>query len=199
VIDQTKRTGRAAPESAIDPFDPASLRLSQDFTTEIGVKKVLTRVPVRRPYKQDFVRVHPDPRYALDTASIELKDDGEWYLVAPAYRAPLAAEIKPVRLYTAITRQGALFLWPCRLVGPDGRSNPWFDTLLEAAELAKSRWVRVVADRNLGGYQAYAALDELSDPDWPAESLQQLLRVAFRDRYIDSIDHPVLKRLQGRL
>ena len=31
----------------LDPFDPANLRLSQSFTETVGVKKLLTTVPVR--------------------------------------------------------------------------------------------------------------------------------------------------------
>jgi hypothetical protein len=59
-----------------DPFDVASLRLSQNFTETAGVKKLLTTVPVRKPKKQEFVRVHPGEGYRLDVAMIELKDDG---------------------------------------------------------------------------------------------------------------------------
>jgi hypothetical protein len=40
-----------------DPFNPAALRLPQDFTASIGVKKVLTSIPCRKPHKQEFVLV----------------------------------------------------------------------------------------------------------------------------------------------
>ena len=39
-----------------DPFDPTRLRLSQDFGEQIGVKKALLTVPVRKPDRQWFVR-----------------------------------------------------------------------------------------------------------------------------------------------
>ena len=45
---------------APDPFDPAALRLDQIFTDGTAVKKLLTTIPVRKPSRQDFVRVHPD-------------------------------------------------------------------------------------------------------------------------------------------
>jgi len=41
-----------------DPFDPAKLRLTQDFTVATGVKKLLTTVPVRKPGKESFVQTH---------------------------------------------------------------------------------------------------------------------------------------------
>src|SRR5512132_2903350 len=69
---------------APDPFDPAALRLDQSFAETVGVRKLLTTVPVRKPNRQDFVRVHPDPAYRLMPAAIiELKDDREVYLVTP--------------------------------------------------------------------------------------------------------------------
>ena len=40
----------------LDPFDPAALRISQDFAASAGVEQVLATVPVRKPGKQDFVR-----------------------------------------------------------------------------------------------------------------------------------------------
>ena len=97
------------------------------------------RVPVRKPGPQEFVRVHPDPGHRLDTALIELKEERETYLLAPALRAELGDEAKPTRLYTAISRAGALFLWPVALPGPDGRRNPWHDSAHRAAELATRR------------------------------------------------------------
>ena len=52
-----------------DPFDPASLRLDQNFAETAGVKKLLTTVPVRKPNRQDFVRVHPDADFRLTPAA----------------------------------------------------------------------------------------------------------------------------------
>src|SRR5262245_30496713 len=67
-----------------DPFDPASLRLPQGFTAAAGVKKALLAVPIRKPDKSWFVRVHPDETYRLQTLVVELKEErgGETYLVA---------------------------------------------------------------------------------------------------------------------
>ena len=60
----------------LNPFDPASLRLDQTFTDGTAVKKLLTTIPVRKPSRQDFVRVHPGEDYRLSPAAIiELKDD----------------------------------------------------------------------------------------------------------------------------
>src|SRR5262249_19519994 len=50
------------PDSAPDPFDLDRLRLTADLAAAVGVKKLLTSVPIRKPSKEWFVRVHDDPR-----------------------------------------------------------------------------------------------------------------------------------------
>ena len=49
-----------------DPFNPAALRLDQSFADTVGVKKLLTTVPVRKPNRQDFVRVNADLRVSTN-------------------------------------------------------------------------------------------------------------------------------------
>jgi hypothetical protein len=113
-------TGTSTP----NPFDPASLRLDQNFAETVGVKKLLTTVPVRKANRQDFVRVHPDPAYRLTPAAIiELKEDREVYLVTPQMAMELPGEFKPAALFTSTNRQGVVFLWPVKLPGPDAAAR----------------------------------------------------------------------------
>ena len=107
-----------------NPFDDVeALRLSPDATT-VAVRRVITRVPVRKPGNQEFFRAHPDERYRIDTGIIDLRDDRESYLIHPQLREELADEIRAVRLYTCISRAGAVFLWAVPLPGT-GRSAEW--------------------------------------------------------------------------
>ena len=55
----------------------------------------------------------------------------------------------------------------------------------------------MVADLNLGAYEVYTASADLPAPEWPEMPFSELLRVAFKDRYLDTLDHPVLKLLRG--
>src|SRR5262249_1486659 len=125
-------------------------------------------VPCRKPEKSWFVRVHPDDRYFLQTAVIELREDRETYLVAPDLWPSLASEttFSPRALFTAVSRQGVVFLWPVRLPGPDGKSNPWNTSAVEAAQLARKSWVRVTANMALGAYEVLQATAELGEPEW---------------------------------
>jgi len=182
---------------ALDPFDPANLRLNQSFTETVGVKKLRLTVPVRKPSPQDFVRVHPNPEYRDNFPIIELKDEREEYIVTAGLVPELASEFVTKTLYTAVNRQGTLFFWPVRLPPPDGKQMEWWRSAREAAELAMSGWVRVKANMNLGAYDIYKAESTISDPEWPEEGFWDLIRLAFRDHLITTIDHPVIKRLRG--
>ena len=186
---------------AADPFDPAKLRLSQDFAANLGVKKKLMSVPVRKPDKTWFVRVHPDENYRLPTMVLELKEENEIYLIDPSLWPELATEttVSARVLFTAVNRQGVVFIWPVRLPGPDGRVDDWSRTSMEAAEMAMTKWVRVQANMSLGAYDVFEATADLPEPAWPKESLGELLRIAFKDKRIDSRDHPVLRKLRGEV
>src|SRR5262245_50358416 len=141
-----------------NPFDPAALRLDQSYADTVGVKKLLTTVPVRKPNRQDFVRVHPEPKYRLTPAAIiEVKEDREVYLVTPDMAQALPGEFATVTLFTTITRQGTLHIWPVKLPTPEGRQNEWHRSAAEGAERAMKKWVRVTASMSLGAYEIFEA------------------------------------------
>ena len=185
-------------DPAPDPFDLASLRLNPSFVETAGVKKLLTTVPVRRPNKQEYVRVHPSHDYRENFAVIDLKDDREDYLVRPEILPDLAGEVVYKTIFTAINRQGVVFLWPIRLPAPDDRKSDWPRSQREAAELAMRQWVRLKANMSLGAYEITMAESVMAEPVWPELSYQQLLSIAYRDRMITTLDHAVVKRLRGQ-
>jgi hypothetical protein len=187
---------------APDPFDPASLRLSGDFSAATGVKKALLSVPYGKPNKSWFVRTHPDrQRYWLPTAVIELKEDRETFLVAKPLWGELTTEptFKPKLIVPAMNRQGVLFLWGLNLPGPDNRVDEWSRTAQEAADRATRSWVRMVPNMALGAYDVWEAGSQLGEPVWPEIPLEDLLRIAFKGRLIDTLDHPKLRQLRGEV
>ena len=137
VVEDNSTLGDNSP-SAVDisssgTFRLESLRLSQDFASAIGVKKRITTVPVRKPNRQEFVRVHPDAAYRLDTAVVELKAERETYVVAPFLWTEIGGELIYKRLLLTMTRQNVLILWPIRLPGEDGRIDQWNQSAMIAA------------------------------------------------------------------
>ena len=179
-------------------IDLKSLRLSQDFGATLGVKKQVITVPVRKPGKQEFIRTHADPEFSLETAVIELKEEfSEIYLVDRSLWEELAGEITPLLLVSTITKQGVVFLWSLKLPGVDGRTNEWHRSALEAAKLAQTCWVRVSSNSGLGAYDLFTGPANIPEPVWPEITFDALIKVAFRDRFINTIDHPVVRRLRG--
>ena len=187
----------AADEASEDAF-LADLRLDQSYSdATVGVRRVLLTVPVRKPAKTDFFRVHP--QHSLDCFCVELKAEGEIYFVTQAL-APLISEFcEPVRLRLCVTRQGVAFLWPIKLPTEARRGDTWRRSAAEAAHLAESKWIRLAADMNLGAYQTFAAVADLGEPKWPTEPWVEILKIAMRDRRIDAEDHAVIRQLLGRV
>jgi hypothetical protein len=154
-------------------------------------------VPVRRPGPQDFFRVHPSPKYRELCAFIDLKEDRETYMVNLAAVPELQAESYIATLYTAITRTGVLFMWAVRVPATHGRVIGWHQSAAAAAQHAMRNWIRIKSNMNLGAYEIFEAASSIPDPEWPDLSFKDVYSIAFRDRLIDRLDHPVIKRLQG--
>jgi hypothetical protein len=192
-------TTKAERQTEVKPgtIDLEKLKLTQNFAANVGVKKALTMVPVRKPNRQEFVRVHPDQDYQFSTGVLELKEERETYLVDPDLWSELPGEIVPKILLTTINKQDVLTIWPIKLPGDDGRLNNWPESAMEAAQLAQSQWVRVAANMSLGGYETFIATGDLPEPEWPDKSMQEIMDIAFKGKYIDSISHPVFRRLRG--
>jgi hypothetical protein len=180
-----------------NPFDPSALALSQNFSEMVGVKKAVVTIPVRKPNRQEFIRVHPDLGYQVATAVLELKEERETYLVAQDVIPEISLELAPKLLVATTNRQGVLSIWPIRLPGVDGKIDDWNRSAMEAAGMARKGWVRMAANMSLGAYDIFEAIGNLPDPEWPEIEFSKILEIAFRDKYIDSLNHPVLQRLRG--
>ncbi len=183
--------------AAEDPFDLAKIRVSQDFVEHAGVKKEITNAPVRKPHRQEWVRVRPGEEHRVPVLLLESKEDKVLYLVDPVLGSELAGETAAYTLLTTINRQGVLSLWPIRLPKPDGRHDQWSLSAMEAADMATRGWVKVASNMSLGAYEIFRPLGEMSEPVWPDVPFGKLLQIAFRDRLINSMDHPFIRRLRG--
>lgn len=183
-----------------DQFNLDRLRLSQDFPALAGTKKQITTVLVGKPPRQSFFRTHPDESWRFETQVLELKETKETFLVDLPLWEELSLELVPKCLFAAITLQNSLFIWSIRLPGPDGRHDTWNKSALEIATgVAISEWVRLVSNQELGLYEPIVAKGIHPDPQWPDLTFQEILRIAFKDRFIQSLDHPVTRKLRGEL
>lgn len=173
----------------------SKIRIDPSYLEQPVAKELIVSVPVRRPKKQDFIRVHPDPKYRLDGALIEF--ERELYLVEHGPVVELA-EHYLARLFLAINKQESLFIWPAKIPNSDNRGNRWHITGLACAEAAMTKWVRVMTDQYEGCYRVFSAEAKFKEPEWPKVSFSEILKIAFKDRLIKSPDHPVIKKLLGQ-
>jgi hypothetical protein len=183
--------------SSTNPFDPKRLRIGQRFGEGIDSRPVLASVSVRKPHRQWWVRTHPDVAMSLETCVLQFDKDQQFYLVDPGLAPALPGETVAVTLYTTINMSGGVFLWPVRLPDENGQQHECHVTAHHAANLARAVWIRVSWEKSVSNYAVARARGALPEPSWPEADLQKILSIAFRDRYIDSLEHPVVRHLLG--
>ncbi len=177
----------------------SALRLAANYGATLGVKKLLTRVPVGKPKKSNFFRVHVSEEMAFQGMLLEQKEANESYLVLPNIAQEISELVSAVQLYAAIDRHNNVSLIPVPLPGEDGNRNPWHESLAQAVEMSKLNWIRITANMSLGGYDVFAAQASLSEPEWPEYDIEALIEVAFRGKIISSLEHPIVQSLLGRI
>jgi hypothetical protein len=200
-----ERPSAPPPVAGPDPFDPASLRLEPDLAIAGAVKKVLLTLRVGKPEPSSWVRVHPSESYRLPAAVLEIAGEGkmgvEVYAIPKALQGELATEpcFRPCVLALAVTRQGDPFLWRVNLPRDGEQSNTWAETARDAIDRATRRWVRIAANMRAKCYDVWEATGPLPEPTWPELSFPELLKLAFKDRLVSDLNHPVLRRLRGEV
>jgi hypothetical protein len=179
--------------------DLKSLRLSHNYGATLGVKKLLTNVLVGRLKRPNFFRTHISDDMTFPAMVLENKDARESYVVVPEVAQEISDLVRPVMLHAAIDRQNNVSLIPVPLPGEDGTRNPWHESLAQAVEHSKLKWIRITANMNAGGYDVYEAEGVLPEPEWPTYDIDALIQVAFRGKIITKLDHPVVQSLLGRI
>ena len=68
---------------------------------------------------------------------------------------------------------------------------------MEPLRVGMHQWIRLRSSRALGVYEVLTPRSLVEKAEWPEVAFAGLLRVAFKDRFIRSLDHPVLRQLRG--
>jgi len=200
--DQPASNGTAAAINAINSsgskFDPKRYRQAQTQKideSENWSRKQQTVIPVRKPSKKQFVHAHPSPDYRADGMPTILDETtGEIYLLAAGLDLPVDIENKVdmLNLAAAITADGSMFVWFFK-----NSTNSWSDSARIAIREASRRWVRVIPDKSSNGYLLESPLVDPPEPVWPPMTFTEILETAFGSRFIDSLQHPQIKKLRG--
>ncbi len=182
-----------------DELDLTAYRVPSDFNVIGGIKKIITSVPAKKPGAQTYFRVRRGAEWQLQALILQLREDGENYFVLPHLFDELANECRPKVLYTYVTREGNVGLWPVNMPGQDGRLDPWSESAHAAAAHAQDYWIRLVANRHLGAYDVMEATGLVDEPKWPEFDFKKLLSLAFKDRIIADLSHPLIRKLRGEI
>ncbi len=179
-------------------FDPSIFRIMPGPTSEVKTERHLSFIPVRKPSKQAYVRVHPEADYRHPCGLFILEGDERPYMVTQPIFETYPYDMKLVDLRLTIDRQGNLIFWPVPQPPAEGRENLWNFSQREAADRAETTWLRLLANRRLGQYEGEVAKSEIPEPEWPKRSMSKLLEITFSGGHIiDTIDHPAIQTLLG--
>jgi len=174
------------------------VRLDQDYLDDSDVQQILSTVVIRKPNKDEFFRVHSDPNRNFFAGTLKLNTEREIYVCDPDVIPSIKEDVIAKSFVQCINTASVTFLWPLKLPSNDGRAlDQWSRSALNAASLAKDKWIKMRSDFSAGGYFAFQAKGDLPDPEWPEETFEEILEIAFRDCYIDNVDHHIIRKLKG--
>jgi hypothetical protein len=163
-------------------------------TSQVAAREILSFIAVRKPKNSEFVRVS---EHGLTTIVYEDRDEGETYFVIPEMRPHMIAGTATKMLVLAVNQANTAFIWPVPVSDELSRKNQWNESQRAAYHQAKTQWVKMVGDRKDGHYKIYIAEGELPAPRFPDKPFPELLALAFNNRKIDSVAHPIIKAMRG--
>lgn len=178
-----------------DSSDFDDLKLPNNYDSLLHTKRILTNVPLRKPFKHEWIRTHPT--WEQPAPVLKLSGDRRdelWLLKNELVPGVPADLIVAMHFVPTINRQGTIAMWPLRIPATDGRADAWAQTALNIAREAREQWIQLHSDTAIGAY-VYLTLDEVvEDPDWSVvPSWTEFRELAFRSKFITDFDHPVLQ------
>lgn len=185
-------------EKSNQQIDLNQFRLSQDFAQSTGVKRATSAIPLQKPSKQLWFAVSPNEEHRFPAAVIEFGEESkEMYLVGGQLLTELEGEWSPRLLCLCQTKNGSCFWWPIRQPDEEGKLDSWNESAHSIIADHSGEWIRLLRDQELGRYEAMTTTG-FQKPIWPNESLEELMaRTVVKGKYIDSINHHVVRKLRG--
>jgi hypothetical protein len=185
----------------VDPFDPMNLGISTDYAAAISAHASTKPFELRKPNNQEFFRTSPFEHQRLLVGGIVDKQDmSKLYVVLPSLldevRVRYSSHLRIYELVITQTLAGAPLLWG--VPQEEDRGGRWHSQERAARHQGTTRWTNMVAGR---GQYDFTTIDNLKQVDWDSfPPMAETLRQALSDgRIIDSMDHPLLRKLRGEI
>jgi hypothetical protein len=172
-----------------------------------GVETLQTALPHHSiSQAKDFVRLHEDESkyWSSELCFVSVPIKGQTrdtlHLIDEDIAMRYLPSAKVLRFRLALASKPFDNFFLCH-VPSRNTDNSWNESNQQACEQAKSRWVQASSRREEGvdAYKIDAARDPdaFPEPNWPKQSLDDLILATFGNRMIASEDHPGLLRLIG--
>jgi len=189
---------------AMDGFaDLEQFRLPQDYS-EIQAIVDHTVIPLRKPKKQHWFRVHPEIKMeGVPFLEVEQESGAPEMFMLHGKLLPSLTDVPGISrrcLRLCVSRpNNTPFVWPIKLPTDSGaKHDDWARSALATARLAETRWLRMSSDMHLNAYKHFFAAASWSEPVWPQLELVEILRRSVGENHIiNSLDHPVIRQLRG--
>jgi hypothetical protein len=169
-------------------------------TLKVSRKTIVVNVAVKKPPNNVYFRCHPEPKWSLD-ASVIIGDGGsdDFYFVHPRMlnHHTILPRVRKVTIATTyIWPGGAIGLWPVPNV-EETRIACW-RSARAAYERSKSEWTQLIWNSDTRDYDVAIAEGINTQPSWPTDrSFNDLLKLGFADKIIDSESHAYVLQLRG--
>jgi hypothetical protein len=187
------------PETGANVFDDLET-LAKVSAITVQRKAVLVNVAVGRPDNNVHFRAHPT-WYLDDQTIIKDPTSGVHYYVTPAMRTheKLAKRLRKVTLAViALWPADTVMIWPVPVLGATKKDFKAWKSARAAYDLSQTKWVQIVWSEELSDYSVETAEGINHEPNWPADkTFNDLLKLGFADRIIDSEDHDYVRQLRG--
>ena len=194
-------TNKLTVEQKIAQFEAEFGYNSAEMLAEPTDNLAARKIEVRKPKASEWCRASTLPQHQLKSPILTYEDEtlnGKvLYLVMPKPEIVSVMEnvsrAKHFAVYT--NRDGVTFLNP---IGLDA-SNSWNRSAQEAFDSAKRVWTLQTSLKKAGKehYQVRTSESIQQVPVFRNESVVELLMEAFGDNVISSVDHPIVRKLEG--
>lgn len=173
--------------------------LPSNFSNTIGGIKLPTKPAFGKLNKHRFSRVHPSADYKFPALIVEDKDAGEEYIATYSMASHLGNNATPKLLRLAVDNYGVPKIIAEPIPDLGGRPNLWNASMIQAIALAEESWIRIESDMAAQQYRIIIAANELGEPEWPKQSMPELIAEVFNNKVISTEEHPYIKQLAGRV
>jgi hypothetical protein len=177
----------------------SALRLPDNYTTHIGGEKLPLKPIFGKFSKHRFARVCPGKEYIFPCLTVDDKDLGETYIVTPNMQAYLGSHAVPKILRLSVDTTGLPKIIAQPVLDQNSRPNAWHSSLIRGIQYAETSWVRLEANMGAGQYNIIVSKDDLGEPQWPTQTMDELVQEVFSNNIIADENHPYIRQIQGRL